>query len=281
MTSAINKGTRLIAELVENLDENSSMNQMVLNQHVFPIRSISRFYSHKNTVDLLDKRRHKRRPAAGKDNIFVAKRVWDQYTETVGMRELEDKFQAIAISVIENPDRPLNKQDSAAVTSFYGLWIARSVARTAPLCDPLIECLTVERRELSQIEQDQLEASGLIYYGPDGFSDQQMKGSMIKDLISFWRRHLRGRVWSPLRAEAGEIVVPDATSHAWIPLTPTIFLMPTEVGREMFCVDVTQLNVRSVTEAKEYYFAHDLNKCVGISDIMVVHQLPPIEPLIA
>jgi hypothetical protein len=66
---------------------------LTVNQHVFPLACIARFTDADGRVSLHDLTRSVERRAKPDDDIFCAKRAWDQRTER-GMKKTEDEFQS-------------------------------------------------------------------------------------------------------------------------------------------------------------------------------------------
>jgi hypothetical protein len=61
-------------------------------QHIFPAESIKRFYNEDCYVKVKRKNNNKYFPAKAGNKIFCAKRIWDERSEKIWMKSIEDEF---------------------------------------------------------------------------------------------------------------------------------------------------------------------------------------------
>jgi hypothetical protein len=105
---------------------------LTVRQHVFPSASIVRFADAEGRVSLHDLVRGKERSAKPDDNIFCAKRAWDQRAERY-MKKIEDDFQVLASKVVEGALSEIGEAEKGVVDHFYALWHMRARHRTLPV----------------------------------------------------------------------------------------------------------------------------------------------------
>ncbi len=91
---------------------------LTIDQHVFPKRSIERFAGQDGRVYVYLKSKQVYFQAAPGDVIFCAKRIWDQRAEYGYMREIEDKFQALAESIICGDLKEIDQQNTEILNDF-------------------------------------------------------------------------------------------------------------------------------------------------------------------
>src|SRR4051794_14911880 len=112
--------------------QRGNAHRLTVNQHVFPAASIARFAGDDGRVALYDlKRRTSWRPPPD-NQVFCARRVWDQRAEAGYMRAIEHAFQALAERVIADSSAELAPEDDSAASRFFALWRSRAVYRSAP-----------------------------------------------------------------------------------------------------------------------------------------------------
>jgi hypothetical protein len=90
---------RLVRRKVDATQKNNP-HRLTINQHVFPKRSIERFFGGNRAVMLRDCVRKRTRFAGSSYAIFVAQRAWDQRSEHGYMRRIEDSFQEFADRIL-------------------------------------------------------------------------------------------------------------------------------------------------------------------------------------
>jgi hypothetical protein len=105
---------------------------LTVRQHVFPSASIARFAGTEGRVSLHDVARSQVRLAKPDDDIFCAKRAWDQRAERGYMKRIEDEFQILASKVVEGALSEIGEAEKGVVDHFYALWHMRARHRTLP-----------------------------------------------------------------------------------------------------------------------------------------------------
>lgn len=230
--------------------------RLTVKQHVFPKASIARFVGDDGRVALFDlKGRPPWRPTPN-DQVFCARRVWDQRAEAGYMRAIEDAFQALAERIIADPGAELAREDDDAASRFFSLWRSRAAYRYAP--DGLITLNGIEGSGLTRDQEELLESQWGGYVRAGGVPTRQMYGLGIQRDIDALTHALSGRQWGVLKLAEGELIVPDLPVQHFIPLTPALCLAwGHETGR-ILKADVEQLNRAFIAGCKDYWFCRTL-----------------------
>lgn len=230
--------------------------RLTVYQHIFPARSIARFARSDGQVTLFDLRRRSHWHPRPNNQVFCARRVWDQRAEEGYMRAIEGAFQAVAERVIANPGTKLMPEDDDAVSRFFALWRSRAVHRSAP--DGLVPLNGIEGHVLTADQEEMLERRWIGYIRPGGVPTRQMYGLSIQRDIDALAHNLNARKWGILILTEGELIVPDMPIRYFIPLTPTICLAwGHETGR-ISGVDAGLLNRVFMEGCKDYWFCRSL-----------------------
>lgn len=243
---------------------------LTVDQHTLPKTSIARFTGQKGNIQVF-------RVASGKtflvkptNQLFCAKRAWDQRAETGFMRTIEDDFQAIANRIIEGELTSFKMADLRGINEFYCLWNIRSIHKQERTPDQSIDQTNVVG--LSQVytkdEEELLEQESIGYIR----GNLTLPGRILASR-NIWRMLQRAAGgmsnsnWRILRALEGEFIVPDnAKSMPMLPLSPTVCLWcepikPKEPVELLARGEVVWVNRAAVEASTEYYFARDLDRC--------------------
>lgn len=235
-------------------------------QHIFPRRSIDRFCDG-GRVDLIDLVRKKRRKALPGDKVFCADRVWNHGAETGFMKEIEDKFQALASLVITGPGIILSDEQTNAVNDFYGLWRSRSERRNLPTQRIDHTGIIRTRVQYSKDDLERLEKNNIIGVAPDGsFAMRDFMGSVIQLALVDYNDLLGSESWGVVQADDGEFCVPDVPMKTVIPIAPNLVLVRGALNAVVGSRAVAEINRAVANEAREYCFARNLSCCPGLSE---------------
>ncbi len=237
---------------------------LTLKQHVLPVGTIRRFLATDGKVEV------QRRPpktavrfrATPADGVFWVERAWDQPSEDLYKRTIEDPFQALTDQIVAGKRR-FDPTDRRLVTNFLWLWQLRFRLQHSP--QPAVKSrIDLKQVPLSQAQQDRLEKNGLYFAVDNGFSAQQAAGLRMRvDLIELNRRCPAESVpWTVVTSTGKEFLVPDTTGeHRAIPVTPHHLLYPGLVGTAANDADVVKVNKAHIASARSYYFARDFGRC--------------------
>lgn len=237
-----------------------------INQHVFPVAGITRFYSRNKCVQVFDTQRSKSFPANAKNDLFCAKRVWDEKTEKLVGKRIEDNFQRLAVSIIEGRTKRLGLLENDIVGEFWSLWRTRHGFRKNGLPD--LKLNNLAGSELSEEQEKILEAKGYMYTRRDGTLPGRLAASIhVFGYYDAFRRGEHNIRWGIVRSAEGEFIVPDTFDDLMaVPITPSIMLLVDQEDCWMNRDEVAVINRCSIQRAENYYFARDFSKCPVITE---------------
>lgn len=193
-------------------------------QHIWPLKSNSRFVDGTGTVCLFDKVRNKMRRAKPDDEVFCAKRVWDRRAEVGYMKDIEDAFQALADEIIAGIVTTIDAEPKAKVDAFFALWKLRADYKTADGDE--VNFRGVTGRDCGMDQEEKFEKGGVAFLRKGGNMPARMVlGLRIQiEIDAYLYEALSGIQWGIIGAEEGHFIVPDYPATAIIPLTPTLCL---------------------------------------------------------
>lgn len=233
---------------------------LVIKQHIFPLASIRRFVDDSGLVQLFLVEQKKMIHVNPDNDIFCAKRVWDQRAEKSYMKEIEDRYQELAESLCVEK-RALTEEENLIVTDFYALWNIRFWYSQNPSGD---QRLGVESAmEFTKENEELLEKNQIGLIRANGtVSSRLIDGGKIQIGLLEARKQWKSLKWGMLRAEDGELIVPDnCLSHKMVPLTPTMCFLAGHMAGHMSRSEVAALNILSKKLSRAYYFARDFSGC--------------------
>jgi len=228
--------------------------------HVFPAESIRRFANPDGrvAVTLCETGRQFRVPP--EDKIFSAKRVLDQRAETGYMKDIEDKFQALADQIVGGR-KSLESEHCKVVRMFFALWWLRFNAKNSPVSDKVL--VGIEPEPLTKDQQEILEGKGVAYIRADRkMPGRVLSGSQIQIDIDRFEAGYAGLGWGVATAARGEFILPDTLGQlVAVPVTPTICLLGGHANVEMQSSEVSRFNRLAVKSAITYFIARDPAQC--------------------
>lgn len=238
-------------------------NQLTLNQHVFPTKSIERFAGPDGHVDvrLLDSRNKVIRPRPD-NTIFGANRAWDQRAESGYMKRIEDRFQQVADAIIARKTGTVSAQERPAIDWMYALWYWR--ARFRELESQETQLNSVTGADLSLEQEENLESNGYMFARQHGaMPTRQLNGVVVEMRTGFYVEELAKSVarWGIITAQRGEFIVPDVPWHGVIPLTPQLALVWNTPDGIITEQNLGQVNTAMRLASEIYCFARDLERC--------------------
>lgn len=231
-------------------------------QHSFPAASIARFAGNDGRVDLYLIRQNKQIRVKLDDQLFCAKRTWDQRAESGYMKEIEDKYQQLAESVISGRIKTVNKDDQRTVTDMYAIWNIRGHRKANPIEDQKMGVIDVERH-CSKDDQEKLEKEHISVIRSDlTIPGRHLSSGNIQSRLFRVRKQMSDAHWGILRASKGQFIVPDNFSNATIlPLSPTICFFSQSDGHVIGEAKVRKINQLALASSRNYYFGNELAKC--------------------
>jgi len=213
--------------MVREKTQSGNPHALTIRQHIFPAASISRFTDGTGCVRIVKKNGGRQLLLSPTDPYFCAPRVWDHGAEAGFMKDIEDKFQEIAGSVLDHDLREFSSEHNVALTDFFALWRARYLVNASPPTDVQLVGVLGLRHEYSKDEQEQLEKGGVNVIRSGGtMSARDIASHQISRHIIEIKRQLKGTAWGIVKAEVGEFLVPDTFGrHTALPLDPTSILI--------------------------------------------------------
>lgn len=234
---------------------------LTIMQHVFPSKSISRFYDSEGKVTINHISLGKILRAKSDDQIFCAKRVWDQRAEAGYMKHIEDRYQALTDAVIKD-ERPIYLTEYEIITDMYILWNLRCRALENPYDDQKINGIE-EPEPLTKDQQEILEKKHCGYFSNDmKMPARQFNGLAVQINIDRQREQLGGTRWSKLISKEGEFIVPDNCANTLIiPVTPTLCFLAQENDTAINRHETAAINRHFIKNSTNYWFARYLTAC--------------------
>ena len=237
---------------------------IIVNQHIFPARSIERFANSKGTVDVKLIKQNKIIKLPPSDPLFCAKRRWDQRAETGYMKTIEDSFQSLASSIINVRVTSLEDMDCRIATDFFALWSLRHFRNENPIQDVQLKGI-MSGKSLSKDDKERLEKNHALFV--EGDMDALVPGRFMTGLniqinIDRMRSQIGKLRWGIVRSIEGEFIVPESFStHAIIPISPTVILLGDSTNLLIPRSEVAKVNKLAVSHCRNYYFARNLQNC--------------------
>ena len=235
--------------------------RLTVYQHLYPQRSIARFVGDDERVAVHDVARCEVRRAKPRDSIFCARRAWDQRAEAGYMKDIEDRFQALADALIGGQSTISSVEDKHAVERFFALWYMRS--RYRELEDQEIKLNGISGDNLTKEQEENLEANGYLFARTGGVVPaRQLNGLWLQSQIDGYTRDLSSvERWGLIQPQSGEFIITDTPLHMIIPLTPKVALVGNAPDGMILAENLAQLNRLAVAGSQRYFLARDLSDC--------------------
>jgi len=231
-------------------------NRITVDQHVFPRRSVERFYGTRGGVDLYLSKQQKCIRALAKHDVFCAKRAWIHRVESGFMADIERRYQEVAESIAQGHKTTIPASDYQAITDMFALWRVRWYWQDRDRPDQTLKMHKPER-SLSRDMQEKMEKAGVLFTRPDGaFPVRQVVGVRIHLDQEELAHQMAGRAWGVVRAEQGQFVVPDTYGiDAILPLSPTVVLAWDCPDKTISREAVAAINQVAFVRHRRYLFA--------------------------
>jgi hypothetical protein len=240
--------------------QDGNPHQLTILEHVFPARSIKRFANRQGEISVKYLSTGKIFRVKADDQIFCAKRVWDQRAEHGYMKNIEDAFQDIA-ERITNGGGSLLPGDSKVVTEFSGLCRLRAEWRDRRLGPQRI--LGIAGENLTKDQEEVLEKNHAVYVTAGGTTPgRYIAGIQIQIGIDRFSAELEGREWGIVTAQDSEYILPDNFgSFTIVPISPTISLIHDSQDLALSRNQVKMVNRCAAKIASQYVLARDFEAC--------------------
>jgi len=238
---------------------------LTIKQHTFPYKSIQRFVNDENNIDLFMIDHNKRVSLRANNEIFCAKRVWDQKAEMGYMKEIEDKYQELADLIISSNLNYLTQKNQDIITDMFILWNVREYYRKTSMPNNKINGILDVATKFSKDDEEKLEKAGIYSIKADGTIPKRYTTSIqILQNIRQAQEQMKNRKWGILVAKEGEFICPDNSPNARIlVLSPKICFF-SQCDKDYDTItkqELRDLNKIAILGSHSYYFARDLTQC--------------------
>jgi hypothetical protein len=192
------------------------------------------------------------------DELFCAKRIWNQASEQGYMRKLEGAFQALVERILGGMPG-LRPEDEKLISHFYSLCRLRAEARLSP--PPDISMKGVQAgKDLTKNEEEVLEKKGYIFARGPIMPSRHMASIRIQALMD--RLCEPDTIWAVVYSRAIEFLVPDSFGEIGVvPLSPNYCLVANVECGEISAENAIEINRIAIGKSTKYYFARNLQKC--------------------
>lgn len=236
--------------------------KLTIDQHIFPKACISRFAGEDGTVQVRRKSGEQDRWLTARSSYFCARRLWDQKTEVVFMKAVEDRYQDVARNIVAGAVTTLDVAMTAVVTELYLLWTLRHERFHHPLPDMKLN-MSERELEMSVDTQEILEANGYLFAAPDNtIPSRFMTGLRFAIEMGRERRRMAGKRWGILRSSDAEFLAPENfAAYSVLPVSPTIALVEGHTDQQIGFKQVADFNGRAVQGCRRYFLARHITRC--------------------
>ncbi len=237
--------------------------KLTVNQHIFPAKSISRFSDENGRVTIIHRKLDKPLLVKPDDQLFCAKRVWDQRAESGYMKSIEDKFQMLANSILSGHQSYIGSLEDKIITDMFMLWNIRHHMNQNPISNQKLKGVIGVSREFSKDDQELLEKNHIGFIRPDlTISGRSMSGLHIQRNLDMARQDMQDTQWGILTAKEGSFLVPDNFNNARIiPLSPQHCLFSQSDNAEVGIEEVRKINRLALQSVTDYWFAKEVSAC--------------------
>lgn len=233
---------------------------LTIREHIFPVSGISRFVNRDGRVSVLILKAGNRASLAPDDQLFCARRVWDQRAEAGYMKQIEDDFQALADRIVGGLSN-LDNGASGIISKFFALWSLRLQTNCNPYDDRVLNGVVEE--SLSKDQQEGLEKQWVLFVRGGGkMPGRMVAGLQIQVRIDEIVNQFQGLRWGVVRASGGEFIVPDTFGQLTIvPVASAICLVCNHEDVTVSKSGVSRINQMARSSAQKYLFARDMDQC--------------------
>ncbi|WP_445769328.1 hypothetical protein [Rheinheimera sp.] len=245
--------------MVYEKTQKTNPHQITVNQHIVPKKSIERFTS-SGLVELQDLKRGITRKAAPNDEVFLCKRVWDDSTETMFMKSVEDEYQNVVEKLI-NGQSVSEKTKDKAVTQLFSLWYAKSLTINASKSN-FLSGSVIKGDYYTKDMQEKIEAMGMAYVDEDGTIPMRLvTGVAIQIKYLELVKIYSGIRWGLVHSKETEFIVPDCfVNFAVIPVTPNFAFIGNSLNGDISKLDASIINSAARGNAYSFVLSRDFTK---------------------
>ena len=239
--------------------------EIVKKQHIFPARSISRFYNSTGSVEVNLIAHSKVLRTTNRDQLFTERQIWDQHSEQGYGREIERSYQKLTDFVVETKEANLPPEANQVLTSFYMLWYSRSViTEKDSLLAKDIKITDLPGVGLNDLERNRIELNHGMYVNEDQtLPIRFQRGMVIKGAIERFYDRNPNLKWHICKSRKLEFIVSDSPRQDLIiPISPHLcYSCHINYG----CMSdglMRFINLNAIFRSRNYYFSRSLSKCI-------------------
>ena len=234
--------------------------RLTIDQHVFPKASINRFANADGMVEVVSYSAKKALRVKSNNNLFCAKRVWDQKTEVGIGKRIEDRYQNLIDGVLRGSVSTIGYFEKKVVEEFFSLWRSRQRFKVDGLPDLKINGISGD--PLTKDQQELLERRHTIFFRDGVMPGRFAAGIHVVGFMDAFRHDNRYMEWGIVRAGEGEFIVPDCFEDMMIiPVSPTISIIADQPNSVLTRSEVAVINQIAIDRSTNYYFARSLSDC--------------------
>jgi hypothetical protein len=212
-------------------------------------------------MSVFEMRKDNARLVGTKNVIFCAQRAWDQPTEGIYMKRIEDRFQEIVQPILRGKVNTIAPEQKRAIDTMFALWYMRT--RFRYLDAEEVQLNGISGSALTAAQEENLEMNGYMFVRNGGkMPARQLNALELRQRIDRYVLDLAVLpAWGVTHAQSGEFIVPDVPVGAIIPLSPKLALVASQPDGTIVEADVAVINSGLKAGSREYYFSRDLSKC--------------------
>lgn len=263
-------------------------NRLTIRQHVIPVRSLERFAGDDGCVQVRSVKASNILTLRPANEFFTLARVWDQRAEAGWMKQIEDRFQALADNILSGRFEFIVDDHAWTVAHFFSLWYWRS--RQAPQTETEFRFEGLTGTNLTLEEEERLEKKHVLFTRAGGRAPSRfLTGIRLQGRVDQYAHQIKGWTWGVIQAQAGEFLMPDVPSHGFVPLTPKVALAANHPNCTVLKSNLKEINIAFLAYTWRYFVArnietamagisgHDILKAVKVRDARIASGNGPPE----
>ena len=233
--------------------------KITLKQHIYPAKLINEFCNKQALVEV-------KRIVNGSifhvkpDNqLFCAKRIWDQRAEGGWMKSIEDQFHYQLYNISKN-GTALNH---LTITKYFLLWAVKSNYDKNPPPDLIIN--GIPPSGLTKEEEDIVESKHGAYIDQFGNIKSRFQVSILaqRDHDILLSQHQKTK-WGLLLSKKRPFIVPKYCSeYLMLPITPYLVLAGNYGSGKLSPEDTLKINRKLISNEKDIIFSVNIGQAIG------------------
>lgn len=249
--------------------QSKNPHRLTIKQHVHSAAAIRRFADDRGNVAVLRRDRDEPIYVRPENDIFCAKRVWNQQLEDFFAR-IEGKFQAECQSIL----RTRTVRNHQAVTAYLSVWQVRSWLIDNPPADVEATSIVELAQTLTKDDEELLEANHMAFFRgggthlrphlPGRFIAHGM-GMRAHDLNMQRMREFHWGVLSTVGTLG--VLCPDRPAERFVPINGSTVLVADWHGQDADDLSAAILNYLVLGHAQEFIFGHPKDLAVLSSSL--------------